>query len=141
VISYWGVDKTDYVAPAFASHWPKDRANHPVGPLDDPDNQKAAFGIVDDSPFLLMKGTDGKKRISLALSDWEKPLLWMGDGHGKRLALGVEHSDTPNANDNDWFLRFVPDRAMIGMAAGTEGGQKYVEGIFRVNKDKVYGVR
>jgi hypothetical protein len=138
VISFWGIDKTQYAVLAFASRWPKDYENHPIGPLTDPDNQRAAFGIIDDGAFLFMKGADGKKRISLGLSIWEKPLLWMGDGRSKRLSLGIEHSDTPNAHDNNWFLRIEPDLASIGMIAGTEpNGQGYVQGVFHVNKDRV----
>jgi hypothetical protein len=143
-ISYWGVDKDQYAVLAFGSYWPKEQtgggrlsAQQPPLDLADPKNQRAAFGVVADSPFLDLRALDGKPRIRLNLSIYEKPLLWMADESGKRLSLGVEHSDTPGPNDNDWFLRFQPSRAWIGMGTGSQGGQKYVQGFFEVNRDKV----
>jgi hypothetical protein len=61
----------------------------------------------------------------------------MGDETGKRLALGVEQSDTPSADDNDWHLVFEPDRAWIGMYVARVGTRKYVKGFLSVNTDKV----
>lgn len=143
VISYWGIDKNQYAVLAFGSYWPKGRpggghgSGQPQLDLADPANQRAAFGVVDDYPFLDLRALDGKPRMRLNLSIYEKPLLWMADESGKRLALGVEHSDTPRPGDNDWFLKFKPDRAWIGMGTRSEGGQTYVQGFLGVNPDKV----
>ena len=139
-VSLWGLDKEHNALLAFGSHWPvgtpEGRASRPVD-LTEPTNQRAAFGILDESPFLTMRGTHGDTRMRLNLSIYEKPLLWMGDETGKRLALGLEHSDTPRPEDDNWHLVFEPDRAWIGMGPEKHDGIKYVTGILSIAKDKV----
>jgi hypothetical protein len=62
----------------------------------------------------------------------------MEDETGPRVLLGVEQSDTPGPQDNDWVLDFSPDgRARIGMFTEKDGGQTYVRGLFSVNRDKI----
>jgi hypothetical protein len=143
VISYWGLDKNQYAVLAFGSLRPATTSvrgglpgGSPIG-LEDPDNQRAAVGVIDDTAFLMFRGADGKTRMSLSLSMYEKPILWMADETGKRVSLGVEHTDTPGPGDNNWALDFGPDRARIGMFTVEERGQTYVKGLFSVNRDKI----
>ena len=136
-LSYWGIDRRRYVVLAFGGRESTDQPIARAADLTDPRNQRGAFGVAGDSPVLDFKGTDGTTRIRMNLSAFEKPLLWMGDETGKRLALGVEHTDTPSADDNNWYLRFAPDRAWIGMYVVREGGQQYVKGMLSVSTDKV----
>jgi len=139
-LSFWGTDKAQNAVLAFGSGWPEDTAkgrNDPPADLTDPRNQRAAFGVLADSPFVDLRGTHGETRMRLNLSIYQKPLLWMGDETGKRLALGVEHSDTPGPQDDDWHLVFNPDRAWIGMFSQSEGGTRYVRGFLSISKDKV----
>jgi hypothetical protein len=139
-ISFWGVDQGQNAVLAFGSRGLDLRgAPHgvPAG-LSNPENQLAAFGLQgDDAPVLAMRGADGKTRVSLLLSPDAKPILMMEDETGPRVALGIEQSDTPGPQDNDWTLVFGPERARIGMFTRTEGGQTYVRGGLMVNKDKV----
>ncbi len=143
VVSFWGIDKRQNAVLAFGSHWPKTPRgggavpDRPPLALDDPDNQRAAIGVVNDSPFLSLRGTDGKTRASLDLSEYGKPALWMADETGLRVHLGVEGSDTPGPQDNDWSLAFYPERARIGMYTEKDGGQTYVRGRFAVHRDKI----
>jgi hypothetical protein len=142
-IAYWGVDKGQNAVLAFGSQRPtgpvgRDAlARRPGLGLDNPHNQRAALGVIDDSPFVFFRAPDGKPRMSLSLSIYGKPILVMDDETGKRMSLGAEHSDTPGPGDNDWALDFGPDRARIGMFAREEGGQTYVRGMFSVSRDKV----
>lgn len=142
-ISYWGVDKAGNAVLAFASHWPvasggpNDPTGRPPQPLDNPDNQRTAIGVIDDSPFLMLRGPDGKTRVRLYLSMYAKPFLLMEDETGPRLLLGVQQSDTPGPQDNDWALDFGPSRAHIGMHTEVVDGQTYVRGNFRVQQDRV----
>lgn len=137
-VSYWGIDKQQNAVLAFGSHWPKRAGeSHPVLRLDDPDSQRVAIGVIDDLPFLHLKGADGKTRVRLYLSGYGKPFLLMEDETGPRVLLGVQQSDTPGPKDNDWVLDFGPDRARIGMYAERVGGQTYVRGGFTVHRDKV----
>lgn len=145
VISYWGIDKGQNVVLAFGSR-PGTRlmegaarpVHAPFG-LYNPHNQLAAIGLLaNDSPSLTLRGADGKIRATLYLSDWAKPGLIMEDETGPRVGLGVEQSDTPGPQDNDWTLDFSPDsRARIGMYSEKVGGQRYVRGIFSVREDRV----
>jgi hypothetical protein len=75
--------------------------------------------------------------VRMLLSTDGKPFLLMEDETGPRVSLGIEQSDTPGPDDNDWTLTFYPERARIGMFTEKVGGQKYVRGVFLVNKDKV----
>ena len=128
VISYWGVDKSENAVLAFGDHWPKtpngtrglsDRISHR---LDDPDNQRAAIGVIDANPFLRLRGTDGKTRVRLYLNDYAKPPLLMEDESGPRVSLGIEPSDTPGPGDGEWTLDFGPDsRARMGMYSEKDG--------------------
>ncbi len=136
-ISYWGIDKRRNSVLAFGGQWDPVHYVERTGDLTDPHNQGAAFGIVGGSPTLKLTGADGAIRLNMGLSCFEKPLLWMADETGKRLALGVEYSDTPSAEDNDWHLVFEPDRAWIGMYVARDGTGKYVQGGMSVNTNKV----
>ena len=140
-ISYWGIDKGNNAVLAFGSHWPMPPAggggSHPLAGLDDPDNQRAAIGVIDDLPFLHMRGADGKTRVRLYLSDHGKPILLMEDENTWRVALGIDQSDTPGPQDNDWALQFYPERVWLGMHTFKEGGQTVVQGGFSVKRDKL----
>ncbi len=137
VISLWGVDKGDNAVLAFGSRGLAAGSAGPAG-LENPDNQLATFGLLGtDSPALKMRGADGKTRARLYLSTDGKPFLLMEDETGPRVSLGIEQSDTPGPDDNDWTLTFYPERARIGMFTVKEAGKKYVRGVFLVNKDKV----
>jgi hypothetical protein len=139
-ISYWGIDKRNYAVLAFGSQRPVGSTggrDYSRVDMTNPHNQRATIGVIDDSPFLDLRAADGELRARLNLSIYAKPLLSMWDETGKRLALGVEHSDAPSAADNDWALRFAPDRAGIGMLTREAGGAKYVQGFFYLNKEKV----
>jgi len=136
-ISYWGVDKRHNAVLAFGGQWDPKHYVERTGDLTDPHNQGGVFGMVGGSPTLQFNGVDGATRLQLGLSPFEKPLLWMGDETGKRLALGVEHSDTPSAEDNDWHLAFEPNRAWIGMYVARDGTGKNVQGGMSVNTGKV----
>ena len=143
VISFWGIDKGQNAVLAFGSHWPSAEpgaagsGSHAQLQLDEPDDQRVAIGVIDDLPFFHMRGADGKTRVRLYLSIHGKPFLLMEDETGPRLSLGVEQSDTPGPQDNDWSLAFLPDRARIGMYTERRGGQTYVRGSFAVHQDAV----
>lgn len=141
-ISYWGIDKGQNAVLTFGSHWPAPppggRSVHSVMGLKDPETQRATIGVIDDDPFLYLTAADGKTRVRLYLSDYGKPILLMEDETGPRLSLGIEQSDTPGPQDNDWTLDFGPDsRARIGVYAEKEKGQRYVRGIFAVKREKL----
>jgi hypothetical protein len=140
-ISYWGIDKGNNAVLAFGSHWPLPPpagvgGQYPVG-LDDPHNQRAAIGVIDDGPFLFMRGADGKTRVRMYLSIDGKPILMMEDENSWRVALGIDQSDTPGPQDNDWALQFYPERVWLGMHTFKEGGQTVVQGGYSVNRDKL----
>jgi hypothetical protein len=143
-ISYWGVDRGQNVVLAFGSRPGTILAEGAATPvhapfgLQNPQNQLASIGLLaNDSPSLTLRGADGKTRVRLYLNDWAKPDLLMEDETGPRVGLGIEQSDTPGPQDNDWTLDFYPERARIGMFTEKSGGQTYVRGIFLLNKDKV----
>jgi|SRR5450755_176094 hypothetical protein len=74
-------------------------------------------------PFLKMAGADGEERLALVLSEFDKPLLAMGDEkwHG-RVVLGFRAPDTKPYGDSDvWGLFFrgvgsEQPRAAIGVS-------------------------
>jgi hypothetical protein len=140
-ISFWGVDQGQNVVLAFGSRGfapggarPR---NSPPG-LSNPDNQVAAIGLLgEDSPMLKMRGADGKLRLRMLLSTDAKPVLTMGDEKGPRVALGVEQSDTPGPEDNNWSLVFAHETARIGMGTEKKNGQTCVRGVFFVNPKRV----
>src|SRR5580698_381766 len=138
-ISLWGVDQGKNAVLAFGSRGLALKGARPYGVpagLLNPENQLAAFGLQgDDDPMLTMRGADGKTRVRLLLSPDAKPILMMEDETGPRVGLGIQQSDTPGPQDNDWALVFEPERAWIGMFTRTEGGQTYVRGGLMVNKD------
>lgn len=140
-ISFWGVDNIQHAVLAFGSRGlVVDRA-HPSGmpaELRNPDNQLTAFGLQgNDSPILKMSAADGKRRVSLLLSQDGKPVLTMNDETGPRVSLGIEQSDTPGPQDNNWSLLFAPEMARIGMGIEERGGETYLRGVFFVSRDRV----
>jgi hypothetical protein len=144
-ISFWGVDKDDDVVLAFgarsevAQYMGRTRVPG-LGPpgLKNPRNQLAAIGLqANDSPILQFNAADGWPRARWYLRDDGKPILLMDDETGPRLLLGLDQSDTPGPDDNDWALVFDENRAWIGMKTEKVGAEKYVRGIFGVAKDRV----
>jgi hypothetical protein len=138
-ISFWGVDQGDNAVLAFGSRGlaPGGARPRSIG-LANPDNQLTAIGLLGaDNPMLKMRGADGKTRVRMVLSTDGKPVLTMEDEKGPRVSLGVEQSDIPGPEDNDWTLVFAQERARIGMFTEKEGGERYVRGVFLVNRDKV----
>jgi hypothetical protein len=144
VSSYWGVDEAHQVVLAFGKPG-QPNSNAVAGAsgklsndLRDPQGQRAAFGMLDDGvPFLKFRGADGKTRVRLYLSLNEKPILLLEDETDVRVALGLEHSDTPSAEDDNWNLRFVPDRVSIGTITEKRGAQRYVRGFLSVRPEPV----
>jgi len=139
-ISFWGVDQGQNAVLAFGSRGLalSDAPRRVPAGLSNPENQLAAFGLQgNDAPILTMRGADGKTRVRLLLSPDAKPTLTMEDETGPRVSLGIEQSDTPGPQDNDWTLVFGPERARIGMFTEKDNGQTYVRGIFLLNKEKV----
>lgn len=128
---------------AFSSHWddapPKGGGppDHAPGELQDPDNQRIVMGVIGDSPFLKLRGPDGKTRVRLLLSMYGKPMLLMEDETGPRASLGIDQSDTPGPQDNNWSLSFHPERALIGMYTKEVGGRKYSRGDLILNREWV----
>lgn len=143
-ISYWGVDKGNNVVLAFARNAGANQAPigavaaQPLGPLDDPDSQRFAIGLLgDDSPFLKLRGPDGKLRAELLLNLFSKPIFLMEDETGPRVSLGIAGTDTPGVDVNDWDLDFHPERASIGMFARRDSKGTYLQGFLDVHKDRV----
>ncbi len=140
-ISYWGVDKGQNAVLTFGSRGlPIGSAlpGRPPGDLENPDSQVASIGLQgNDMPFLKMRGADKKTRVRLYLSQDGKPFLLMEDETGPRVSLGIEQSDTPGPQDNDWSLAFYPEVARIGLHTEKDAGQTYVRGGLFVNQDKV----
>ncbi len=148
VISYWGVDDGHNVVLAFGSRpgtllaEGAPRPVHAPHGLHNPENQLSAIGLLgNDSPFLKQRGADGKTRVRLYLSDYAKPFLLMEDETGPRVSLGINQSDTPGPNDNNWALVFGSDQedeiAQIGMATEKVGGTTNVRGTFLVHRERV----
>ncbi len=141
VISFWGVDSGHNAVLAFGNRGRAPGGAHPQSVpagLANPDNQLSAVGLFsDDNPMLKMSGSDGRTRVRLYLSTDGKPFLLMEDDTGPRVSLGIEQSDTPGPEDNNWSLAFYPERARIGMNTLKEGGRRYVVGTFSLNKDKI----
>ncbi len=141
MISFWGVDQGQNAVLAFGSRGLApggDRPRNTPPGLSNPDNQLAAIGLLgEDSPMLKMRGADGKPRVKMLLSTDAKPVLVMGDEKGPKVSLGVEQSDTPGPEDNNWALMFAQERARIGMGIEKEGGQTYVRGVFFIARDKI----
>jgi hypothetical protein len=139
-ISFWGVDNENNAVLAFGSHRPRLAPAGRGGPrlgLSELRNQRASIGVIDDSPFLMLRGADGRTRVRMYLSDFGKPFLLMEDETGPRISLGTEQSDTPGPQDNDWSLAFYPEVARIGLHAEKARGQTYVQGGMFIRKDKV----
>ena len=138
-ISYWGIDNGKNIVLAFGR--PTIEGRTPMSGNSDPKipaDQMEAIGLQANSmPILTMNAGERKPRISMYLSLWGKPVLLMEDDTGPRLALGVDQSDTPGPEDNNWFLTFEPDRARIGMYTEELDGETYVRGGFGIRQDRV----
>jgi hypothetical protein len=84
--------------------------------VDDPSLQRVSIGVIaDGSPWLGFTGLDGRSRVRLYLSEFEKPILLLEDKHNPRISLGISQSDVHDPDDDDWLLEFLPDRAVLGM--------------------------
>ena len=139
-ISYWGADKDSHTILAFGGNGSASPERIDISlpaELADPRRLRMVIGVVGEHPFLDLNAPDGETRMRLNLSVYDKPILWMADEAGKRLSLGVEHSDTPSRQDNNWALDFGPERARIGMFTTKERGQAYIHGVLLINRDKV----
>ena len=137
IISYWGTDSQGNIMLAFGNRI--GRAN-PSSQLDpkDPKDQMTAIGLQKNGlPILEMSALEGQTRLRMYLNPYGKPLLLMEDETGPRISLGVEQSDTPGPQDNDWFLSFYPDRARIGMFTQSVGGRTYVKGGVAIHENNV----
>jgi hypothetical protein len=137
--SYWGTDKERNIVLAFGVRRDTTLPERRIGvDLKNPDYQTDVIGLMrDDTPFLRMRGADGKNRVDLLLSLYGKPFLVMSDQAGPRLRLGFEGTDTPASEDNDWSLVFLPEVARIGFRAGKMGGKTMVQGGLFIRKDKL----
>jgi hypothetical protein len=141
-ISYWGIDKGGNLVLTFGTRGAFEGSallGRPVVDLKDIDNQLTAIGLQgNDMPLLKMHGADGKTRVRLLLSPDSKPTLTMEDETGPRVSLGIEQSDTPGPDDNDWSLVFGPNYiARIGLHSEKREGHTYVQGGVYINKEKV----
>jgi hypothetical protein len=87
--------------------------------------------------MLEFKAEDGRPRASLYLFPEGKPILLLDDETGPRVSLGLQQSDTPGPEDNDWALTFEPDRAWIGMYTHKTRGHNHVQGAYGVHTDRV----
>jgi hypothetical protein len=140
-ISYWGIDNQQNAILAFAGHWPKEFAKEgsisKPGGLRTIENQRVAFGVLDEEGFVRLGARDGKRRLGLYVNEYGKPSLIMEDKTGPRLLLGLEQSDTPSPEDDDWSLAFFPERVRLGMQSEVRDGKRYVKGSFAVHNDWV----
>ncbi len=141
-ISFWGIDNIGQTATlAFGSRGrglAGSSGHDAPGGITNPDNQLISIGLASaDEPVLRMRGPDGKPRVRLYVTPYGKSSLLMDDETGTRMLLGVEQSDTPGPEDNNWSLLFLPERARIGMGTVTENGQTYLMSTFFLSKDKV----
>ena len=59
-----------------------------------------------------------------------KPDFTLWDEKTWRVVLGIQKSDTPGPQDNDWGLDFYPERAGIGMTCVKRGAQTTVQWLF-----------
>jgi len=134
-ISYWGIDKGQNAVLAFgkAGTLP----DHPGIAAGDPRKQRLAVGLIDDNPFLIFRGPDGNSRVRLLLNLYEQPMLVMEDRFRRGLSLGVEQSDTPGPQDNNWTLIFYPETARIGLVTEKDRGESYVRGVLYINKERI----
>lgn len=86
----------------------------------------------DGSPVVQVAGRDGKRRIVLALDQFDRPALAMGDERWEgRALLGFRGYDVPDKNQDDWglfFRVFGSERAVasIGVAKGGDGSPEGV---------------
>ena len=141
VISFWGIDQSTQAVLAFGA---RGQALGGMRPKGDPlglrnlENQVAVFGLQgNDSPMLKMNGSEGKRRVSLMLSQESKPVLALGYQLDTGVLLGIEQSDTPGPEDNNWGLIFPPERVRISMGTKKEGDKAYVWGYSKVNGERV----
>jgi hypothetical protein len=143
VLSVWGVDHLHNPLLAFApSGVGKEERpfegylGHKLS-LDDADSQRVSIGLTaDGDPFIKFRGHDEKPRASLYVDSDGKPDFMLGDEKTWRVVLGIQKSDTPGPQDNDWGLDFYPERAGIGMACVKRGEQTMVHGYSYVHKDE-----
>lgn len=139
-VSRWGLDQYHNPLLAFSPSAAMARPNLLGGELslDNRDTQRVAIGLTGDAnPFLWFAGNDNKPRATLLVSEYGKPVFSLYDENSWRVGLGVEGSDTPSPNDNDWGLDFYPNRASMGMGTTQKRGKSYVQGYISIHRDKV----
>jgi hypothetical protein len=120
-LAFWGVDDRKNTVLAFGRREDVMAGANPLlgrrtDNLRDYKDELVAIGMyVDGIPFLELKGGDGKPRLELHLTEFEKPRLLMSDQNALKISLGLDQSDTHEATDDDWSLTFHPNKATIGM--------------------------
>jgi hypothetical protein len=143
VVSVWGIDRLHNPLLTFAPSGvgKQDRPfegylGHKLS-LDDADSQRVGIGLTaDGDPFFKFRGHDEKPRASLYVDSDGKPDFMLWDEKTWRVVLGIQKSDTPGPQDNDWGLAFYPERAGIGMACVKHGAETMVHGYSYVHKDE-----
>ncbi|MGD0163893.1 MAG: hypothetical protein ABSB39_15600 [Candidatus Sulfotelmatobacter sp.] len=132
VVSRWGIDQ--YGNPMLA--FTPSSTPTPLS-LDNRNTQRVLIGLSGDGrPLLLFQGDDKKPRVQLWVSEFGQPVFSLYDESSCRAVLGVRRSDTPSANDRDWGLDFLPDRAGIGMGTVQKDGRNYAQGYFYLHQDQ-----
>ena len=139
VISYWGTDKARNVVLAFGVRRDRTFSERRVGvDLRNPTYQTYAIGLMsDDTPFLTMRGPDGKARVNLLLSLYGKPFLVMSDQMGSKAEVRLSRHRYTEARGR-YLVTHVPVRRCNNRAHGEQiNGKTLVQGNVFVRKDKV----
>jgi hypothetical protein len=138
-VSRWGIDENHNPLIAFmpSAATPLSASSVMDLSLEDRGTQRVAIGLTGDAnPFLTFRGNDKRPRVQLWVSEFGQPVFSLYDENSCRAVLGVRRSDTPSANDRDWGLDFLPDRAGIGMGTVRKDGRNYAQGYFYLHQDQ-----
>ena len=129
VRAFWGTDRDKNTVLAFT----RADGGRGKGDIDDPAQQRTSIGILSDgTPWFSFVGADGRSRVRFYLSEFEKPIMLLEDASSPRLSLGIDQSDSHNARDNDWALKFydpssATEKASIGMLVNEQHLRGYME--------------